>query len=499
MDEQQDNNDNDSKKEPAVPWPPVQNWRAAPGSVAATTVHLGPLEQVHPDNPFRSWLHASSSSGGLQIKPAFMSQEPAAAAAAIGSVHQSTGSLRKIDNAANVNQKEAAHALKPSPGAKTTTNSYNTKNTLLGGSFSLPYHSRPLLVQPPGVVGQPLLLQHQDMAPNHEQKMKLANDVVHHALQLLPLSSKRAYWHALQVAPQLIQTESEPWRFLRATNFNANDAARRLAKYWETRHALFGDDRAFRPMQLNSETGALTRDDVVLLTAGSMAILPCRRGGNNNKNDSLLQPHGNSNNNSVVYLDRSRLLDSGPDSTSNKCCNARLRGAFYLFTLLAGIEKNQTEGVIVLVSLVTPRVLDIDYQFCTALVTMAATAWPIKVKDIYLVVCPPKSRKKSAVDQIITNIMELVAPFEFSNRVSVLTGDSPVAILEQLEPLGFCEESLPAATGGSWRFEEFSRWLCSAAHATSHTGRLAGTPPRLLDGSERQETSTQCHSFTTET
>jgi hypothetical protein len=67
------------------------------------------------------------------------------------------------------------------------------------------------------------------------------------ALVMIVDSEKEDYAKALEVAPELVSTESDPMRFLRYTNFNVAAAAQRLVLYWKRRCELFGD-RAFRPL-----------------------------------------------------------------------------------------------------------------------------------------------------------------------------------------------------------------------------------------------------------
>ena len=78
----------------------------------------------------------------------------------------------------------------------------------------------------------------------------------------LPQSATAAYYRAVQRCP----TEAGPdrtLRFLEAENHDPKAAAVKLAKYWEARVALFGEDRAFLPMTLG---GAMKEEAMNLAT-----------------------------------------------------------------------------------------------------------------------------------------------------------------------------------------------------------------------------------------
>jgi hypothetical protein len=85
------------------------------------------------------------------------------------------------------------------------------------------------------------------------------------------VSDKREYLRAVELAPELVRTESDPLRFLRCDNYDAWAAALRLTMYWKMRCKLFGD-RAFLPMTQTGE-GALTNQDVERLREGAMRLV----------------------------------------------------------------------------------------------------------------------------------------------------------------------------------------------------------------------------------
>ena len=81
-------------------------------------------------------------------------------------------------------------------------------------------------------------------------------------LSRLPQSSTAAYYRVVERCP----SEAGPDRtlmFLEAENHDPKAAAVKLAKYWEARVALFGEDRAYLPMTLG---GAVKEEAMNLAT-----------------------------------------------------------------------------------------------------------------------------------------------------------------------------------------------------------------------------------------
>mmetsp|Transcript_44654 Transcript_44654/g.136200 ORF Transcript_44654/g.136200 Transcript_44654/m.136200 type:complete len:232 (-) Transcript_44654:521-1216(-) len=72
--------------------------------------------------------------------------------------------------------------------------------------------------------------------------------------------------------PQVINSTEHRLKFLRAESFDVKKAAVMLIKYWEERITIFGEDKAFLPLNLS---GAL-RDDEVGLSMGFITLSPER-------------------------------------------------------------------------------------------------------------------------------------------------------------------------------------------------------------------------------
>jgi hypothetical protein len=115
----------------------------------------------------------------------------------------------------------------------------------------------------------------EDELKEEERRLTTALNELDVILEETPAAHKKDYLDAQTRAPHLVDTEANPRKFLRCENYHAEAAATRMLFYWKMRRKLFGDDRAFLPLTLNTPTnnGAL-RDDVEIVQAGLLAIHP---------------------------------------------------------------------------------------------------------------------------------------------------------------------------------------------------------------------------------
>jgi len=271
--------------------------------------------------------------------------------------------------------------------------------------------------------------------PETEAIRQAARVAIEETVRTLPDEDKAAYLEARNKCPHLVKAESDTLRFARVENYNAFAAARRLVGYWKLRKVLFGDQRAFLPMTQTGH-GALTRDDIVILSCGCVAL---------GRKDSAGR--------GVVIEDRTKLLNKNEASQQ-----ARLRSIFYLLTVLSEEEINQKEGIVWLSNLVTPREVSFS-ENNTMIVAESVALMPVKVKAIHFVVIPPKTSKKHLVDEIATKIADTIERKE----VLVHTRGSAQEIASVLQAFGLSKESLPKSFGGSWKYEGmwWSRYMLS--------------------------------------
>jgi hypothetical protein len=97
-----------------------------------------------------------------------------------------------------------------------------------------------------------------------------ANNRVRKAIDGIPLKEKKEYLKAMEQVPHLVESESSPEAYFRCEKGNATVAANRLVRYWKQRQKLFGESRAFLPM---NQDGALAADEAALLK-GFVTVLP---------------------------------------------------------------------------------------------------------------------------------------------------------------------------------------------------------------------------------
>jgi hypothetical protein len=148
-----------------------------------------------------------------------------------------------------------------------------------------------------------------------------ASLLLQEALHEIPEAAKEAYLEALERAPLLVESESDPISFLRCENYDAWAAAHRLVAYWEVRKKFFGPDRAFLPM---TQTGAMA-EDMEYSEKALISILP---------DDDHGRP--------VVCWDRTRTSAAvAPRASVLRCC-------FYLLQVLSEQERAQKGGCVVM-------------------------------------------------------------------------------------------------------------------------------------------------------
>jgi hypothetical protein len=283
------------------------------------------------------------------------------------------------------------------------------------------------------------------------------------ALSCITSQEKKSYMEAIERVPSLVATESNPIAFLRCEKFNASAAAQRLIKYWGARCEIFGD-RAFLPM-VQTGKGTLSRDDMVVLKTGSVAILPNHESGR-----------------VVMYLDRSKLLDQ-----SKRSSESRLRCMFYVLSVVSEIVKAQTDGFIMLGVVATPRCSDpMEIEMARKSTALLKDVMPTRMGTNHLLVCPAKSKEDDLLQPLIANTVSVLQ----ENFVFHFNGESNI-ILSDMQRHQFMEEDLPPMFGGTWKFTEFAEW--QRRRRRYERQRLPSKmpplkmPPTIMHGADRKE------------
>ena len=295
-------------------------------------------------------------------------------------------------------------------------------------------------------------------------------DEIKEALACIPSQERKSYKKAVKRVPSLVATESNPIFFLRCENFNASAAAKRLIKYWDFRCEIFGD-RAFFPM-VQTGTGALSRDDMVVLKTGSVVILPNHESGQ-----------------VVLYLDRTKLLDF-----SKRSLESMMRCMFYVLSVVSEIVKAQTDGFLMLGVVVTPRCSDpMEIELARKSTALLKEVMPARMGTNHLLVCPSKSREGDLLQTLIATTVSVVQ----ENFIFHFDGDSR-NILNDMLRHGFIEGDLPPTFGGTWKFTKFAEWqkprrryeherLTSQSSESNEVTVSTKSPPASLHGAEKME------------
>jgi len=248
------------------------------------------------------------------------------------------------------------------------------------------------------------------------------------AIDMLPESKKSSFLKAKEKCPDLIAAETTPALFLQHDKQNYWKAAERLAMHWDEREKTFGE-RAFLPMT-QTGNGALSKEDIVTLHTGSHARLKETRSG---------QP--------VIFTDRRRILPTSERQSRARC--------FWYMVFMMAKEKNaQTRGVLFLVLLVTPRLTSVDFTYMkqgiNILNLMPATY------HMHLLAMVSKSGKWGAAQSVIQSVVSYC--LEAFGGHNIYTETEKIDLLEKLKTLGCEENGLPSSVGGSWKYEEYTKW-----------------------------------------
>ena len=242
------------------------------------------------------------------------------------------------------------------------------------------------------------------------------------ALDQIPFNEKTQYLQAMNVAQQLVNTESDPLKFLRHQGYNARVTAHRLVTYWRRRCEIFGD-RAFLPL-----TSALDKDAVQFLQFGEQVILP---------SDSEGCP--------VLCFDTSRRLEDSP--------GIRSKAAFFIGQKISENPMAHTKGCVVLFIVSDPKHDSVTSQ-CHA---MMMNNFPIKIKAWHFIDCIPNWKKTTlSFNSYVASAIQAFAPVDFPTFIHSTKNEK---FLDNLEVQGLQRGGLPSFLGGRWGFDQMIKWI----------------------------------------
>jgi hypothetical protein len=90
------------------------------------------------------------------------------------------------------------------------------------------------------------------------------------AISRIPAKDRKAYNKALFLKPRFQNDRKFKLQFLRAEEFDADKAAERMAKYFQQKTDLFGEDKVAKRLTIDD----LTEEDLYLYKIGYMMVLP---------------------------------------------------------------------------------------------------------------------------------------------------------------------------------------------------------------------------------
>jgi len=248
------------------------------------------------------------------------------------------------------------------------------------------------------------------------------------AIGLISDTEKAAYLEALERAPHLFETESDPFCFLERDNYNQWDADGRIVDYWAERKKIF-EDKAFFPLTLFGES-ALSDEVIRAIRSGI----------------SLLLPNDNSGR-SVMCCHQDRLAEFP--------IHVNLQAVFYHHFILMRNAQNRKDGYVWLVNkgndMLDPRRGKLIFEFMRAFM-------PVKVHSIHLL-----TTRGSQINPIMLNLWKWYT----NEKVYVHMCNTPEECAASLRTFGFKKEKLPKVLGGSWetvqwdglKEEEQGNWL----------------------------------------
>jgi hypothetical protein len=290
---------------------------------------------------------------------------------------------------------------------------------------------------------------------------------VYNAIDLIPNEAKPSFLKAKQTCPELFDTECDPMRFLRYDGYDYWKAGERIVAYWELREKLFGA-RAFLPMTQTGE-GTLSTEAVMALQTGNFALLPST-------------PKGEE----VMFVDRSRFL---AESTTE----SKLQSVYYMLSHLSKSVHAQTMGAHLVVLLITPRLSPFDHAFVRgAIHSQVINLLPVKIK-IHMLMCLPKHGMTPMVQKVLSIGVSYGTTNVDGLQLHSKTIGEPM-LGEMKKVFGLGPDCWPFSIGGSWKYENFTRWCREKVGEESATvaAKAHGKGNHNTMSAEKKRKRTQC-------
>ena len=253
---------------------------------------------------------------------------------------------------------------------------------------------------------------------------------VREAIEKLPLPRKEAYLQAQKKVPDLVAKESPEGRFLVVEDGNAEKAASRLAAYWENRLDIFGEDRAFLPMD-QTGTGALGPLELDIIQSSALVNAPKDREG---------RPV-------VVVCQR----NYGPGQIDADYDDARVRQAFYIFSVASEQPVAQSKGIVCIGSLVGKFRPHTNSRVAKAIQTM-----PIRHFEMHGILLPSNLSFAGRISWSVVDMF--LQHWGGPNRFVVHRGETDEGTASELAEYGIERSSIPEWLGGTWTLQLYHEW-----------------------------------------
>eukprot|EP00977_Amphora_coffeiformis_P019378 scaffold7190_cov193-Amphora_coffeaeformis.AAC.13 len=251
------------------------------------------------------------------------------------------------------------------------------------------------------------------------------------ALEMIADEDKKDYLEALRLAPVLVQTESNPVKFLRVDDFNPWKSARRLVLYWGYRRKYFKKSRWLLSLHDDSGAGALDEEDVQLLKSGWLAVVAPKD-----------PKYGR-----FIIVNHGRYPRQDVES--------RMRVCFYLCSAASDIPSQVEPGLmgIRLIPAAEPGGKEPEFtnpRFANAKVIfkMMKEALPIRFRGVMLLAFDADTRSK-IVNLGFSQITSLFSALLNTQRPFIVPVSNVSEAAEKLFPFGIPPEVLPESHGDS--------------------------------------------------
>lgn len=237
---------------------------------------------------------------------------------------------------------------------------------------------------------------------------------------------KGAYLKAMERCPENVMNESRPLLFLRRHDFHVWNAAYAFLRYWDARLNVFGEERAFLPLNLTGK-GALTEDDIAALKTCFTTLLPEHSTG-------------------------SPVIMCSPHKSTSLSKDVIARTFFYIRNVAAMNPVASTHGYFGLIRYSPAWKQLVESEgFNRGLEAMQYI--PITVRHLLLLVKPYD------LDDGMRHIKEMQTRGDVWKKMHLITDDEGDELMEKLEAQGFSRQHIPSFSGGNLSGEQSLAWM----------------------------------------